>query len=189
VTRCARRLAFAFLPLLAGCPQGDVGAPCNHGDVMPVSRFVSFPSLACDDLLCVYAEEAVPPDIECRMHEECNPPGEEARFACAIDEGEEVGRCELADTFVLERSMCSKKCSSDADCSDGGPFSDVVAAQTSCESGFACARIQSGGDFCCEKLCVCRDDLGVNTALDDACEAGTQVGCCDQSPVPAACGG
>jgi hypothetical protein len=86
--------------------------------------------------------------------------------------------------------MCSKKCSTDADCKDGGPTKKVVVENTNCSTGFACARIQTLGKFCCEKLCVCKDDLDDSTSneIQIACAAGEQEGCCDQEIVPEACG-
>ena len=111
------------------------------------------------------------------------------------DEGASSGNCQLKIEYVLERSMCSKKCSSDSDCKDGGPTKKVVVENTKGQTGFSCARIQTLGKFCCEKLCVCNDDLDLSTANDiqKECAAGTQEGCCvspgDMNFMPAeACG-
>lgn len=169
--------ALMAMPIVAGCSTSDVGAPCNHGQLdPPTTATVTFPALACDQLLCVYAEDDEPPQDPCEAHAECNPDGGD-RFRC------EQGSCVLASTRVLERSMCSQTCESDVDCAGG-------AANTACESGFACARIQSFGELCCEKLCVCRDDLDVAgiAQRDEQCENGTLMGCCDEDPRPAACG-
>ncbi|MBX7078815.1 MAG: hypothetical protein K1X88_06470 [Nannocystaceae bacterium] len=171
-----------LLATLAACPKGDVGAPCNHGKTQPPeSKLVTFPALTCNELLCVYADSDEAPKIECTDAVMCNSadPGVD-RFECVISEGMTSGRCQLKIEYVLERSMCSKKCSSDADCKDGGPTKKVVVENTKCQSGFTCARIQTLGEFCCDKLCVCRDDLDEATVMDiqNACAAGTQQGCC-----------
>ena len=161
-----------------GCGATDVGAPCNHGQIdAPTTPTVTFPALACDQLVCVYADDDEPPEDPCETHADCNPVGSGDRFRC------ESGACVVASTWVLGRSMCSQTCESDADCAGGDPA-------TACESGFACARIQSVGEFCCEKLCVCRDDLDVAGAAmrDELCESGEMTGCCDEDPRPAACG-
>lgn len=172
--------------VLVGCPRGDVGAPCNHGKIEPPgSDVVTFPALACNELLCVYADATDPPVVECTEHADCNADDPAtARFVC------DDGKCELDTTYVLGRSMCSKRCSSDADCDDR-----ERANETSCATGFSCTAFQTLGPWCCEKLCVCRDDLQEATVADitQACEAGTQEGCCTDLPLgvdqpAAACG-
>lgn len=183
-------------PLLLGCPPPVVGSPCNHGDVQPPeSKLVTFPALSCDQLLCVYADEEEPPTITggCNDDAICNPDGGE-KFECFKRDANEAGECQLRIDYVLERSMCSKKCSSDNDCKDGGPTEKVVVDDSKCSTGFKCARIQSLGKFCCEKLCVCNDDLGVTADLDSKCSSNSQEGCCVDAlgtlldPLPEACG-
>jgi hypothetical protein len=167
---------FALFAL--GCPRHDVGAPCNHGALEPPrTPTVTFPALSCDQLLCVYASSDEPPVTPCGSAADCNAIGAPDRFEC-LD-----GACEVAATHVLSRSMCSRRCDSDADC-EGGDLG------TACETGFRCARIQSLGDLCCEKLCVCRDDLDEISAVmrEDACATGRLEGCCDRDPVPDGCG-
>jgi hypothetical protein len=155
--------ALLLVPLLAACPKGDVGAPCNHGDVdPPASKVVTFPALSCNDLLCVYADEKPPPETPCTDSAQCNAASDDGktRFACV------EGQCELASQFVLERSMCSKTCNSDEDCQDGGIGKQVLAKDSNCGAGFSCVRIQKLGEFCCQKLCVCNDDLSQSAADD-----------------------
>lgn len=170
-------LALATLGL-SGCPDSDVGSPCNHGAAfVPQSQAITFPALSCDHLLCVYAEDTEPPSEGCSSDAECNQAGSDAKFVCTD------GRCELDQRHVMERSMCSQTCEVDEDCAGGDPGS-------ACGSGFACARIQALGDHCCQKLCVCRDDLDVASAavLETECSADAALGCCDQEPHPDACG-
>lgn len=159
--------ATLLVPLLSACPKGDVGAPCNHGDLQaPDSQVVTFPALSCNDLLCVFAQSDEAPKTACSTNEECNITGDGVnRFAC-INKS-----CKLDSTYVLQRSMCSRACSDDADCEDGGIGKKVLAGETSCDSGFKCARIQKLGEFCCQKLCVCADDLSEGTVdkLDEDC--------------------
>jgi len=155
--RSAAKLAGALflIPLLSACPQADLGAPCNHGSVDPPdSKLVTFPALSCNDLLCIYADESKAPETPCASDVECNAASPDVdRFAC-------VGsKCELSLTYVLQRSMCSKRCDSDADCADGGPTDKVLSDDTSCTGSFKCVIIQQLGEFCCEKLCVCEDDI------------------------------
>jgi hypothetical protein len=188
-------LALVF-PALSGCPKGDVGAPCNHGRVEPPeSQLVTFPALSCDDLLCVYADETEPPAGSCTVgaggDQQCNESDiTKQRFECVSAGGDSnQGICRLRNQYVLERSMCSKKCGSDADCQSSGVTNQVVVDDTACGSGFKCARIQELGEFCCDKLCVCEDDLGIGVEmLDAACAANDAPGCCDQEPLPRGCG-
>lgn len=168
-----------FLALATACARGDVGAPCNHGKIdPPESQVLTFPALTCNSLLCVYGNTAEPPKDPCQLDVDCNPGAEIEKFECyRRREDDPAGTCRLSNTFVLERSMCSKRCSSDADCRDGGVGHKVLAPHTNCERGFKCVRLQSLGEFCCEKLCVCDDDLGDSRDVDEACESGQ--GCCD----------
>lgn len=153
---------------LTACPKGDVGAPCNHGDIdPPQSEVVTFPALSCNDLICVYADATEPPPVECNADSECNLAEDGInRFECVS------GKCRLSATYTLERSMCSIRCESEADCQDGGIGEQVIASGTSCKNGFACEAIQAiPGEFCCQKLCVCKDDLSADlvTSIADAC--------------------
>jgi hypothetical protein len=155
--RNAARLlgALLIIPLLTACPKGDVGASCNHGDVQPPdSLVVTFPALSCNDLLCVYADSSKAIDDPCTNDAMCNAAdSSKNRFQC------QQGNCKLSSTYVLERSMCSRTCSSDDDCKDGGIGKKVQAKESNCNSGFSCTEIQKLGEFCCRKLCVCKDDL------------------------------
>ncbi|HVZ71508.1 MAG TPA: hypothetical protein VHJ20_03960 [Polyangia bacterium] len=54
-------------------------------------------------------------------------------------------------------SLCSAECSSDDDCSDGQTSSDM--SSMLCKGGFKCAIATTVGDFCCKKLCICKDFL------------------------------
>jgi hypothetical protein len=164
--------------LLPACVQSDVGAPCNHGPRdAPRESAITYPALACDELMCVYAESADPPVDPCQTEIDCNVDGG-TRFDCV------EGRCELALDHVLERSMCSRPCGSDADCDDGS-------VDTACNSGFMCTPLLSLGKQCCQKVCACRDDLAIGDLeeLAEDCAAGDSPGCCDREPRPRGCGG
>lgn len=172
--------AGAALGLLCAvsCNQSDVGAPCQHANrALPTEPTITFPALACDQLLCVLGESFLPPEAPCEVDADCDVQSGVESFDCV------EGRCVVAQDTVLERSMCSATCGNDADCAD-------PADGTRCEGGFACVPLMSLGPMCCEKVCVCRDGLDVarSETLQDACELGTAVGCCDQDPVPDACG-
>lgn len=159
------------------CNRSDVGAPCQHagGDV-PSEPLISFPALACDQLLCVFGERLTPPAEACESDADCASMSGVDDFLC------DDGRCVVAQDTVLERSMCSATCEADSECAD---FADG----TRCQTGFTCAPLMRLGDFCCEKVCVCRDGLNVAEAekLEADCAAGDVPGCCDQSEVPDAC--
>lgn len=175
--RPMRALGLTVVLLAGGCPRSDIGQPCNHGAIeAPQNPVVTFPALACDHLLCVYGEDLEVPSAECSSNAECNEADPiQRRFECSN------GHCRIGDDYVLSRSMCSQLCESDADCEGGSD-------DTQCRTGFSCARVQRLDDLCCQKLCVCRDDLGTDRTLEEACEAGTQQGCCDQDPRPPGCG-
>jgi hypothetical protein len=156
----------AGLLVLPACPRSDVGAPCNHGGFdAPQEPVITFPALACDELMCVYAESVeIPPD-PCAADADCNVDGSD-RFICASE------HCELALDHVLTRSMCSRPCSSDADCED-------ATEDNACSTGFTCTPLLQLGEWCCEKVCACRDDLAT-AALEELardCAAGDTPGC------------
>ena len=137
-------LGAAALLLSVGCRKGDVGAPCNHGQVEPPeSKLVTFPALACNDLLCVYADEDEASAEPCSDNLDCDVTGE-GKFECVkADAGSSTGVCKLRVDYVLERSMCSKKCDDDADCRDGGPTQQVVVDDTTCSRGFTSRKKNS----------------------------------------------
>jgi hypothetical protein len=158
--------------LLTACPQGDVGAPCNHGTVeAPSSKLVTFPALSCSDLLCVYGEEKTVPETPCDGDEDCNATAGEAIFECVIPPDATSGSCKLSLDYVLERSMCSKTCETTADCNNSSLSNrpTVDDDQTACATGFSCTVLQRLGQFCCERLCVCNDDLDTLDDLEEQC--------------------
>ena len=156
---------------LTACPTGDVGAPCNHGSVdPPSSKLVTFPALSCSDLLCVYGEEKTVPEIVCTQDSDCNAGGdlgESDVFECETNNG----TCRLSLQYVLERSMCSKACETNDDCNNTSLNNrpTVDTDETSCATGFSCTVLQRLGQFCCESLCVCNDDLDTLDDLVDGC--------------------
>ena len=176
----ARTLVLAAIGSVSlACNRSDVGAPCQHaGGDTPSDPLISFPALACDQLMCVFGEDEETPSDPCADDADC------VQQAGGVDTFECVsGRCAVKAEHVLERSMCSMKCDSDSDCEGGSE-------DTHCATGFACAPLMSLGDFCCQKVCVCRDDLATAQAqdLEDACAANDVSGCCDRDPRPEACG-
>ncbi|MBV1859805.1 MAG: hypothetical protein KUG77_15445 [Nannocystaceae bacterium] len=145
---------------------------------MPSEPVISFPSLACDELLCVFGETIGAPSDPCESDADCTEmSGGIDSFVC------ENKICTVAQEAVLERSMCSTTCDSDIECAD---FVDG----TRCESGFTCAPLMSLGDFCCQKVCVCRDglDVAASDKLEEACLAREVPGCCNREPLPKGCG-
>lgn len=168
------------VPLLTACPKGDVGASCNHGDVQPPdSKVVTFPALSCNDLLCIYADDAQPPPEDCENDTQCNPDDGtgKIRFQCVENS------CRLLATYVLERSMCSRTCANDDDCKDGGIGKKILAKTTECETGFVCTEIQKLGEFCCRKLCVCNDDLSAGSLDTLKMECATVPGYNEGNPM------
>jgi hypothetical protein len=74
------------------------------------------------------------------------------------------------------RSTCTALCNSDGDCD---PETTAL-----CKSGFACAVATQTGPYCCQKMCICREDLSpTNTDVDggtktpEACQPGKNPTC------------
>ncbi len=179
-------LALVSLALVVGCQRGDLGAPCNHGTAKsPPGLLITFPAPSCNDLYCAYAESEKPPDIMCSDDAACNAADEKQRSQC----DEETGKCKLRLDYVLSRSMCSRKCNSNDDCKDSG-VKKVLAKDHACKFGFICARVQKLGKYCCERLCVCQDDLSsqVLAEIDGECRAEVGLTCCAATPKPEGCG-
>jgi hypothetical protein len=57
------------------------------------------------------------------------------------------------DKVPMTGPLCTAGCSSDDDC-DGETSSSN---KLQCHSGFTCMVATTVGDFCCERLCVCKD--------------------------------
>jgi hypothetical protein len=60
-----------------------------------------------------------------------------------------------ADKTTNTTSLCTATCSSDDDCSDGETTSNQLSTQ--CKTGFSCMVATTVGNFCCERMCVCKD--------------------------------
>lgn len=76
--------------------------------------------------------------------------------------------------------MCTADCTLDSDCE--------AVSETPCRTGFACMVPVVTGNFCCRRLCVCRDYLedGVSPADPPACDASNAANeCCNLEGRPA----
>lgn len=165
-------LFLAVLVTAPGCNRGDVGAPCDHGSTTPPqSLTVSFPAMSCNELVCLYGDERKPTVVDCKTHKDCNAPD---RFEC----NDVTKTCQLKTDYVLRNSMCSRPCSSAADCETQG-FRRFAHEPTNCEGGFACRIVQSKGSLCCQPLCVCKDYLNEEPSpgLLDACKKENNPDC------------
>jgi hypothetical protein len=59
--------------------------------------------------------------------------------------------------------LCTATCSSDDDCSDGETTNSGTSAQ--CKTGFTCIVATTVGDFCCQRMCACKDFI--DTSVKD----------------------
>ena len=78
------------------------------------------------------------------------------------------------------RCICTAACITDGDCPSGNPFG-------SCASGYTCAVALTVGSECCDKLCMCKDDLtaGFNaTMMSDGTLQPTTPFACDRAANP-----
>lgn len=158
----------------------DVGEACDHaGAQAGAGPVVTTPDPGCDAGICIYADEDEPPAIDCVPggtscnDVSANPAANKFECVARPDGG---GRCVIRQDYFLSRSFCSKVCVSDDECRDS------AVGDTACEAGFLCARVARSGDLCCEKTCVCADDLGVTTDLDQMCAADPVLTCDSQNP-------
>lgn len=81
-------------------------------------------------------------------------------------------------------AMCTADCESAEDC--------VRHPQSECETGFTCMVPVVVGDFCCRKMCVCKDYIVVpedGFEPQAACDADNPDNPCCNLPGRPACGG
>lgn len=155
---------------------GEVGAPCQPSFV-PESRLLEVGSPDCASDMCLYGDTiSADPLQTCTESSDCSG------FGKGVICNPTTGECELDPAHIAARSMCTDLCEQDSDC--------VGADGTTCEGGFSCVPISSLGPVCCQRICACNDDVDVISTeeLAQACEAGTQPGCCTQDPPGAGCG-
>lgn len=77
-----------------------------------------------------------------------------------------------ADKNPQIQPLCTADCSSDDDCEDSENSSDPKR----CHNGFVCVVPTTVGDFCCRRLCVCKDQVDTSTdayrQTPEVCKAG-----------------
>jgi hypothetical protein len=62
---------------------------------------------------------------------------------------------------VTTTSLCTADCSSDDDCRDGETRNMSDPTDLRCIKGFSCMVPETVGPFCCRRMCVCKDFLGM----------------------------
>lgn len=75
-------------------------------------------------------------------------------------------------------ALCTAECSSDDDCSDNEGTTNPE--DPHCKSGFVCMVPTTVGNFCCKKLCVCKDFVEVPMGgfkTPAVCMPGSGGGC------------
>jgi hypothetical protein len=58
---------------------------------------------------------------------------------------------------VSTGALCTSSCTTDSDCTGGIAGNSNDPTDHRCKKGFACMVPTTVGDFCCQRLCVCRD--------------------------------
>jgi hypothetical protein len=58
-------------------------------------------------------------------------------------------------------SLCTADCESDDDCEDGESRDKSDSTDKRCSTGFSCAVATLAGDFCCRRMCICRDFIDI----------------------------
>jgi hypothetical protein len=65
------------------------------------------------------------------------------------------------DVRTTTGSLCTADCTSDDDCADGELRNPKDPSDFRCSHGFTCKVAVTVGDFCCRKMCVCKDFLNI----------------------------
>lgn len=152
----------------------------------PVSALLSGVALAAIAILSTACEEN-PVGRQCFIGEEGAPtqaivasPALECQSRTCLSVPQE--RSELPEGSEYA-SLCTAECDSDEDC-DRVP-------ESPCQTGFTCMVPVVVGQFCCRKLCVCKDYLllpdGGVPAVPEACDPENQENTCCNLPGRAAC--
>ena len=79
---------------------------------------------------------------------------------------------------------CSATCSKDSDC-DGQKRDNAERSDLRCKTGFACGVAFVVGPLCCQKLCLCKDFLGLSgLQTPQTCDPAQNHGktACQESP-------
>ncbi|MCY1059078.1 hypothetical protein [Nannocystis sp. SCPEA4] len=98
----------------------------------------------CAGGICVFQFEDTPPP--CSDDSDCAAPWP----TC------DGNFCDLDQDFVAASSRCTQNCQEDADCP----------AIPGCASETVCAPATLLAPLCCEKVCLCRDDLNIGATAD-----------------------
>lgn len=173
----------------SGAPDsGRIGSLCEHnyedaleedpteGEPDPGPPLGVEATLITDDIpgcagdFCVYSSPGGgPPASQCSDDRDCAD--ESGHYYCDLEES----RCLVKPEILEQRSFCSAACEADTDCAD--------ADTSGCTSGFVCRQMIALGENCCQKVCVCADDVDVATSqeLEAECEAGVAA-CCELHP-------
>ncbi|MBZ5710756.1 hypothetical protein [Nannocystis pusilla] len=136
--------------------EGEYGASCQ---LLGVPESVQSKAISlqpdCAGGICVFQFEDTPPP--CSDDSDCAAPWP----TCDGD------FCELDQNFVAASSRCTQNCEEDADCP----------AIPGCASEAVCAPATLLAPLCCEKVCLCGDDLslGATADLENLCQ---QPGTC-----------
>jgi hypothetical protein len=110
-----------------------------------------------------------------------NPQALECPSRICVQPAVDVNKSEAVDTAPL----CSAECSTDDDCKDGEGRNVSKTSDLRCKSGFACGIASEVGDFCCKKICLCRDFLVVpdgGLQVPAGCDPGNPVNHCKNLP-------
>jgi hypothetical protein len=81
-----------------------------------------------------------------------------------------------AERGTATTSLCTADCSSDDDCADGELKNKGDSADHRCSLGFVCRVAETVGDFCCRRMCICKDFLnplpaGTSYTTPEVCKA------------------
>lgn len=110
-----------------------------------------------------------------------NPQALECPTRICVQPAQDVQITEPVDTT----SLCSAECSKDGDCSDGQKRNLKKTGDLRCKNGFACAVATEVGDFCCKKICLCKDFLVIPDGGIQApagCDGNNPVNRCKNLP-------
>lgn len=121
----------------------ETDSPPDADDEFHPQSSVLAPNDQCDGGICLFTyEDQLPAD--CDVDADCGTPD----AVCSDDH-----KCVLSEAYVADNARCSHTCETAADCPD----------VPGCATGFSCGIVNLLGEFCCQPVCVCNDEISLGT--------------------------
>jgi hypothetical protein len=158
------RRVVALLLLVAACGESTCPMPtlAPNGDEIPPPP---------DPRMCALGLTANPTDVVIAPAASC-----ESGACLRVPLEHDLPAC--GNFPPADKGLCTAACQVDADC-------DALAGP--CVSGYTCGVAVTIGPYCCERLCMCKDYVDVDSTTPAPCDPADTTNTCCNLPGRAAC--